>query len=145
MSRKTFRALTCLTAILTAASSEARSFTGHGRHLMQMAAPPVTASAVRSTAAPYLIDPWTVGMTYPEVNITAGQSVDFKWPGRHGVYMLMDDTCPDHFDTNGPNILSPIKVNGDYTTPPLSKGTYTYACQVPGHCEDGQIVQVNVL
>ena len=30
--------------------------------------------------------------------------------GRHGVYMLMDDTCPDHFDTNGPNILSPIKV-----------------------------------
>ena len=25
------------------------------------------------------------------------------------------------------------QVNGDYTTPPLSKGTYTYACQVPGH------------
>ena len=132
------------------------------------------------------------------------------------MYMLMDNTCPDHFNTNGPNILSPIKVppmpcshsfagsshllspsilpciicchclprvaaslhtimmrhqeqifrfvrkgqvpstistiflqgtisqlgrmlsvhaqvNGDYTTPPLSKGTYTYACQVPGH------------
>lgn len=25
------------------------------------------------------------------------------------------------------------QVSGDYTTPPLSKGTYTYACQVPGH------------
>ena len=44
-------------------------------------APPVTASAVKSLAAPFLIDPWTVGMTYPEVNITAGQSVEFKWPG----------------------------------------------------------------
>ena len=34
---QTFAALTCLAAVLSAASSDARSLTGHERHLMQMA------------------------------------------------------------------------------------------------------------
>ena len=34
---QTFTALTCLAAILSAALSDARSFTGHERHLLQIA------------------------------------------------------------------------------------------------------------
>ena len=49
---QTFRALTCLTAILTAASSEARSFTGHGRHLMQMAGVNVQVAALKLSCSP---------------------------------------------------------------------------------------------
>lgn len=40
----------------------------------------VTASAVK-TPAPYLINPWVVGMTYPNVSVAFGQGVEFKWPG----------------------------------------------------------------
>ena len=49
---QTFRALTCLTAILTAASSEARSFTGHGRHLMQMAGVNMQVAALKLSCSP---------------------------------------------------------------------------------------------
>lgn len=49
--------------------------------LLRCAGPMVTALAV-SAPAPHLIDPWTVGMTYPDVSVVLGQSVEFKWPGR---------------------------------------------------------------
>ena len=49
---QTFRALTCLTAILTAASSEARSSLMHGRHLMQMAGEDMQAAALRRACSP---------------------------------------------------------------------------------------------
>ena len=39
----------------------------------------VTASAVMSPA-PYVLE-WDEGMTYPNVSVVAGQSVQFKWPG----------------------------------------------------------------
>lgn len=138
--------LACLAALACALCAEARAFSEQGRQLQQAAAPmsagpPVTAEAVKP-GSPYVIDPWTVGMTYPDVNITSGQSVQLIWPGRHGVYMLVNSTCPDSFATNGPNVLSQIKPNSQYTTPPLKAGSYYFACQVPGHCENGQIVHV---
>ena len=49
---QTFRALTCLAAILTAASSDARSFTGHGRHLMQMAGVNMQVTALKRSCSP---------------------------------------------------------------------------------------------
>lgn len=40
----------------------------------------MTAEAVKPGPS-YVIDPWTVGMTYPDVNIASGQSIQFVWPG----------------------------------------------------------------
>ena len=51
------------------------------------AGPAVTASAVK-TPAPYLIDPWSVGMTYPDVSVMVGQSVEFKWPGKGHIIVM---------------------------------------------------------
>ena len=47
---------------------------------LRFAGPMVTASAVKAPA-PYVIDPWAVGMTYPDVSVAVGQGVEFKWPG----------------------------------------------------------------
>lgn len=102
--------LVSLAAVLSASSTEARALTRGERRLQQDASPPMPAgehafqpplvewptvirkrltccagppvtAAATSAAAPYVIDPWTVGMTYPDVNVKAGQSVEFKWPG----------------------------------------------------------------
>ena len=55
----------------------------------------VTASAVMSPA-PYVLE-WDEGMTYPNVSVVAGQSVQFKWPGealRSHASILLSGNAP---------------------------------------------------
>ena len=49
---QTFKALTCLAAILSAATSEARSFTLYGRHLMQIAGENMQVTALKHACGP---------------------------------------------------------------------------------------------
>ena len=49
---QTLRALTCLAAILNAATGEARSFTERGRHLMQMAGERMQVAALKRACSP---------------------------------------------------------------------------------------------
>ncbi|CAL5227204.1 g10121 [Coccomyxa viridis] len=97
----------------------------------------VSASAVK-TPAPYLIDPWAVGMTYPDVIVAVGQGVEFKWPALPvqgaGTCLLL--TLYSHSKLHGKLVLIMcvyVQLSGDYTTSPLKAGTYYFACQVPGH------------
>ena len=54
---QTFMALTCLAAILSATSSDARSFTGRERHLLQMAGEKTQVLALESESTPKLDTP----------------------------------------------------------------------------------------
>ncbi|BDA41105.1 hypothetical protein COCOBI_01-7600 [Coccomyxa sp. Obi] len=102
---------------------------------------PITAGAGKATTRPLA----TGTYWYPDVKLSPGGTVTFVWPGSHGVYQIPNGTCPDEFAPgNGLTELSPVVRNGKYTTPGLSAGTYWYACQVPGHCPSGQIVNVIV-
>ncbi|EIE26338.1 hypothetical protein COCSUDRAFT_39457 [Coccomyxa subellipsoidea C-169] len=64
----------------------------------------------------------------------------------HGVYRIPSGSCPPQYAPgDGFEELGPIQLDGGIAiTKSLAAGTYWYSCQVPGHCDDGQIVKVTV-
>ena len=52
--------------------------------------------------------------------------------------------CPASYDTSSPAVLAATANGGAYTWSTDTPGTYNFACQVAGHCQDGMLVKVVV-
>jgi len=72
---------------------------------------------------------------YPTQKVNVGDAVRFTYAPFHNVYLHPRGSCDEAGSTLvGAEDDSPVTFVFDQA------GTYTFACQIPGHCAQGQIV-----
>ncbi|CAL8466612.1 g6148 [Coccomyxa elongata] len=145
---------TCFAAMLllfisTSAARELQQYGSSSASASAMATASTTPVTQTGPVVIAEINPWSLGRTYPPVNVAAGSSVRFIWPSttRHGLYQIPSGQCPQSFTPTPSNgIVALVKAanGGSFTTPALVPGAYWFACPVPTHCPSGMIVKVTV-
>ncbi|BDA41106.1 hypothetical protein COCOBI_01-7610 [Coccomyxa sp. Obi] len=129
---KTFSACIAAVLLLFVSISAARELKQYGSASASASAMATASTAPVTQAGPVVIEeinPWSLGKTYPPVNVAAGSSVRFIWPSanRHGVYQIPSGQCPQSFTPapgNGIVALAPAAFGGSFTTPALVPGVY---------------------
>ena len=82
--------------------------------------------------------PWAV-RPYEPINLPLGSTLEFQFvTGQHTVYQMPSSTC-DFTDS----VL--IGTEGGTTVLFGEPGTLYFACNIAGHCESGQIIEVTII
>lgn len=84
---------------------------------------------------------WSLGKTYPNMTIEAGDRVTFEYrSGIHDVWSMRGPTC----DFVGSTRMDESGASS-YTVQLSEPGTYYYACSTAGHCDAGQKITIQVI
>ncbi|KAL4542115.1 hypothetical protein Ndes2526B_g06598 [Nannochloris sp. 'desiccata'] len=85
---------------------------------------------------------WSVGVKFEPLNAVVGDQLSFKYKsGVHDVWLLPSTEC--NFDAPGAELVGPPSA-GSYVATLDKPGKYFYSCSVVGHCNAGQVLEVNV-
>ena len=84
--------------------------------------------------------------SYSPLNITANETVVFEWSGiTHSVFELPDEAAFAACDFSNALELLPRASSGNLTLSEFEPGvTLFFACNVPGHCQLGMKLEINV-
>ena len=76
--------------------------------------------------------------------ISLGDEVMFIWSGMHNVYKFSDKAAFDDCDFSQAILLAP-KTEDTYRYKANQVGKVYFSCEIPGHCEFGQKLELTVL
>ena len=105
-------------------------------------------STEESTAEPESTPPkeiaidWRFGIGFGGAPISAnvGDTLLFTWGGFHNVYIAPSNSCNNLSSGTDLGASSPVR----YTVQAEDEGGIVFACEVPGHCQAGMLLPVNV-
>ena len=69
-----------------------------------------------------------------------GDTLVFTWGGVHNVYIAPSNSCNNLASGTDLGSSSPVR----YTVQAEDEGGIVFACEVPGHCQAGMLLPVNV-
>ena len=101
-----------------------------------------------STAEPESTPPkeiaidWRFGIGFGGAPVSAnvGDTLLFTWGGFHNVYIAPSNSCNNLASGANLGASSPVR----YTVQAGDEGGIVFACEVPGHCQAGMLLPVNV-
>ena len=76
----------------------------------------------------------------PPVSANVGDTLVFSWTMFHNVYIAPSNSCDDLAVGTNLGDVSPVR----YTVKAEDEGGIVFACEVPGHCQAGMLLPVNV-
>ena len=76
----------------------------------------------------------------PPVSANVGDTLVFSWTMFHNVYIAPSNSCDDLAVGTNLGDVSPVR----YTVKAEDEGGIVFACEVPGHCQAGMLLPVDV-
>ena len=76
----------------------------------------------------------------PPVSANVGDTLVFTWGGVHNVYIAPSNSCNNLASGANLGASSPVR----YTVQAGDEGGIVFACEVPGHCQAGMLLPVDV-
>ena len=81
-----------------------------------------------------------IGSGGAPVSANVGDTLLFTWGGFHNVYIAPSNSCNNLSSGTDLGASSPVR----YTVQAEDEGGIVFACEVPGHCQAGMLLPVNV-
>ena len=81
-----------------------------------------------------------IGSGGAPVSANVGDTLLFTWGGFHNVYIAPSNSCNNLSSGTDLGASSPVR----YTVQTEDEGGIVFACEVPGHCQAGMLLPVNV-
>ena len=81
-----------------------------------------------------------IGSGGAPVSANVGDTLLFTWGGVHNVYIAPSNSCNNLSSGTDLGASSPVR----YTVQAEDEGGIVFACEVPGHCQAGMLLPVNV-
>ena len=81
-----------------------------------------------------------IGSGGAPVSANVGDTLLFTWGGVHNVYIAPSNSCNNLSSGTDLGASSPVR----YTVQTEDEGGIVFACEVPGHCQAGMLLPVNV-
>ena len=76
----------------------------------------------------------------PSISANIGDTLVFRWEGFHNVYIAPSNSCDSLASGSNLGASSPVR----YTVQAGDEGGIVFACEVPGHCQAGMLLSVDV-
>ena len=76
----------------------------------------------------------------PSISANIGDTLVFRWEGFHNVYIAPSNSCDSLASGINLGASSPVR----YTVQAGDEGGIVFACEVPGHCQAGMLLPVDV-